>query len=851
MALASGSQLGPYVILSRIGAGGMGEVYCARDPRLGRKVAIKILLADFAADQERLARFEQETKSLALLNHPNILHIYDSGIQDGVPFIVMELLEGENLRDRMDGQPLPIRKAVEIARQVATGLAAAHEKGIVHRDLKPENIFLTEDDRVKILDFGLAKLRVMDLDTSDVTQGMAAMASVTQAGMVVGTVGYLSPEQVTGKSADSRSDIFSLGVVLWEMLQGARPFRGASAVETMHAILKEDPKESTRMVGLPEDLLRILRRCMEKEPRARFQNARDLAFALESVAFTAMSQTAFPVVRRFWKPVLLWSAGLLGALGLLGGIYAMGNRSQHMVMPSFRRATYLRDRILEARFGPDGQTYVMALAKPGHRTELRSGRMDGIASQLLDFPQGTHVLSISCKGEMALLTNSEGSGSGLLSRAPMGGGSPRPIQEDVVSADWGPDGETLAVIRNSLTGTKRVEYPMGTLLFEVPSAYVVENIRVSPKGDLVAFSVIRSAGAGELHVVDLKGKGRVLVQGQCDSLVWSPGGDEILYTVVGEEDRREIRAVNLSGRSRPIHSILGNLSLCDMAPDGRVLVSHFLSRRSIQLITQGEDKDASWLHSSVIADLSLDGQTMIFAEVMDGRGLSGAYLRKVGEPGAVRLGLGDPLSMSPDGQWALVLRAGVENRLVLLPTGTGTERVLPAPGLDPKWGVFLRDNLRILMAAVDAQGQFHYYLQRMDTGAVEPLPWKVRPEAYVAMAPDGDRIAVGAIDGKLYLHSLSGKPSREYTGFAAGEEALQWSQDGKRLYTMERSVLPGRIHEVDLATGRKKLWRELGAVSAPGQLGIDSVSMTPDGKTYGYSYSQVLTSDLYLMTGWK
>ena len=320
MTLAAGTKLGPYEVVSAAGAGGMGEVYRARDSRLNREVAIKVLPAAFARDPERLRRFQQEAQAVAALNHPNILAIHDFGEHDGSPYLVTEFLEGETLRGRLNSGALPARKASEFAEQIARGLAAAHDKGIVHRDLKPENIFVTRDGRVKILDFGLAKLTRPDRRTSS---DAATLASQTEPGVVMGTAGYMSPEQVKGQVADHRSDLFSFGAILYEMLSGKRAFRGETSVETMSAILKEDPPEfaeTNRTV--PPALDRIVRHCLEKNPEERFQSARDVAFALGALSESGSAATstvkigARPAWRR-WVRVVAEVALLGAALSLL------------------------------------------------------------------------------------------------------------------------------------------------------------------------------------------------------------------------------------------------------------------------------------------------------------------------------------------------------------------------------------------------------------------------------------------------------------------------------------------------------------------------------------------------------
>ena len=291
MPLPAGARFGPYEIVAPLGAGGMGEVYRARDPRLGRDVAIKVLPAGLSADSERLERFEQEARAAAALSHPNILAVHDIGIDGGTPYIVSELLDGDTLRERLAAGALPVRKAVEFAVHIAHGLAAAHDKGIVHRDLKPENIFITVDGRVKILDFGLAKLTQAE-PSADLSVA-PTMVPPTTPGMVMGTVGYMAPEQVRGVAADHRADIFAFGAVLYEMLSGGRAFRGATPADTMTAILKEDPPDLPAAERrIPPALARIVDRCLEKNPAARFKSADDLGFALETLSTHSDSQMA-------------------------------------------------------------------------------------------------------------------------------------------------------------------------------------------------------------------------------------------------------------------------------------------------------------------------------------------------------------------------------------------------------------------------------------------------------------------------------------------------------------------------------------------------------------------------------
>src|SRR5438270_3103778 len=315
MALSPGTKLGPYEVVSPAGAGGMGEVYRARDSRLNREVAIKVLPAQFSRDPDRVSRFRQEAQAAAALNHPNILAIHDFGEHDGSVYIVAEMLEGETLRERVRAGALSTRKAGDYAEQTARGLAAAHEKGIVHRDLKPENVFITKDGRVKILDFGLAKQSILEAGASSYTATMAG-PEPTQPGTVMGTVGYMSPEQVRGKALDHRSDLFSFGAILYEMISGKRAFKGDSSIETMNAILKEDPPElSDSGLNITPGLDRIIHHCLEKEPAMRFQSARDLAFDLESLS--SLSSSTKPVVGSRVSSVARYRTPLLVAIPVL------------------------------------------------------------------------------------------------------------------------------------------------------------------------------------------------------------------------------------------------------------------------------------------------------------------------------------------------------------------------------------------------------------------------------------------------------------------------------------------------------------------------------------------------------
>src|ERR1035438_1206944 len=462
MPFPADTQFGPYKIIALIGSGGMGEVYRARDTRLLRDVALKVLPAAFTNDPERLRRFEQEARAVAALNHPNIVSVYDVGAADAVHYIVSELLEGETLRERIPASGMPTRKAIELAVQLANGLAAAHDQGIVHRDLKPENVFVTRTGHVKILDFGLAKLRQAG-PPSDTVDGVTALE--TGAGQVLGTVGYMSPEQFRGEPADHRSDLFSFGSILYEMLCGQRAFRRNTGAETMTAILNEEPPEfSASSVAPTPALERIVRHCLEKQPSRRFQSAHDIAFDLESLSGISGSAAGVAAgTRRFW--VLPAGIALVAlAVGLILGLWLHPRNADSPL--KLRRITFRRGTLWSARFTPDGNT-IYSAAWDGRPAELFVAQRGNTESRPFGLSSAS-ILGVSPSGELAVSLNQrylEGfEYAGMLARTSQGGGAPRDILDAVEYADWSPDGTALTVVRR-VEGKVRLEYPLGKALY--------------------------------------------------------------------------------------------------------------------------------------------------------------------------------------------------------------------------------------------------------------------------------------------------------------------------------------------------------------------------------------------------
>ncbi len=856
MTLSAGSKLGPYEILGQIGAGGMGEVYRAKDPRLGREVAIKVLPASFSQDADRLRRFEQEAKAAGVLNHPNITAVYDIGTNasDGAPYVVQELLEGETLRAELSGGRFSPRKANDYATQIAHGLAAAHEKGIVHRDLKPENLFVTNDGRVKILDFGLAKLTQPGEGFGPQTNLPTATAG-TEPGVVMGTLGYMSPEQIKGKPADARSDIFAFGAILYEMLSGKRAFHADSAGETMAAILKEDPPDLfVTNQSISPGLERIVRHCLEKNPERRFHSAHDLAFDLEALSGTSGQSVPAAGAAKAGRRKLPWL--VLAAAAGIAAAFAAGHflwRAKAPSQPTFERLTFRRGNLGAARFAPDGKSVVYGASWEGKPIEIYTTRPGSPESTPLGYKNAS-LFGVSSSGELALsLRTSFLSGSmgiGTLARAPLGGGVPREILEFVEWADWAPNGRDLAIIR-FLDGKNRLEFPIGKVLYATERGFF--SPRFSPRGDRIAFL----ERGGTLFVTDLSGKTTKLAGPGLRgiSLAWEASGDEIWTDDRSRNGEGQILAIDLSGQTRVVARAPGRLIPYDIAADGRALVEHASSRRSVVGLAPGESKerDLSWFDGTEPVALSADGKTVLLSEFGDAGGRNESfYLRKTDGSPPVKLGEGDAQDLSPDGRWVLV-RSNDAKELALVPTGTGAAVKLPTLGFE---GVdrssFLDDGRRLLIFAREKGEPGQFYVQDIPSGKPQKVAGKGFGFAGRAVSPDSKWIVGFGRDWKddLLLLPLDGGEPRTIPDTKT-IDLIRWSGDGKALFAVEFGSLPARVVRLDVATGRRALWREVGPPDLSGVIEIASVLMTPDAKSYVYGYSSAVISDLYIVKGLK
>ena len=864
MNLTPGSKLGPYEIVAPLGAGGMGEVFRARDSRLKREVAIKVLPQAFSLDADRLRRFEQEALATAALNHPNILAVFDIGTHEGAPYVVSELLEGETLRDRLRGGSIAVRKTLDYALQIAHGLAAAHEKGIVHRDLKPENLFITKDGRVKILDFGLAKLTQSDPGDHS---SLPTMTHATEAGVVLGTAGYMSPEQVRGIAVDARSDIFSFGAILYEMISGKRAFHGDTAADTMSAILKEDPPdfaETNRNVS--PALERIVQHCLEKNPEARFHSASDIAFDLEHLTgvsgATARAATAAVAgARPRGKLLVMAASGCVLALLMLGVGWFLGRGSGRVAPPEYQQITFRTGSIGNARFTPDGSV-VFSASWDGGDTQLYMARSDDPGARELGM-KDTELLAVSKSGELAVRLKTSAYGgyarSGTLARVPLSGGTPREVLENVQDADWSPNGDSLAVVRYVPENSHwRLEYPIGKVLFD--SIGWISHPKISPDGKWVAFadhdnpggddegSVAVIAADGKDNNVDKKlSKGWSSLQG----ILWSPAGDEIWFTSSNSGFAANPRAVTLSGKLRTITNVPGGMWLQDLRNGAALMIAH-QRRIGIQGRAPGgkEEHELGWFGWSILHDISPDGRKVLFDEEADGGGPDyTVFLRDTDGSPPARIGEGNAMAISPDAKWAIT-KPAKGGSLNLVPTGAGAARTLTHDAVSYSEARWLPDGKRLLASGIETGHGTRDYLIDLSTGDSKPFT----PEgvAGTQLSPDGRSTAVLGPDGKWGTWPLDGSGIHLIPGLDSSNNVTGWSPDGGSVYVVSSRVgqRTAKVYQVDVATGKVQLWKTFGADVGAGVSSVDGPFLSHDGTAYAYIYTRTL-SEAFVVTGLK
>ncbi len=870
MALATGTRLGPYEVSGSLGAGGMGEVYRAKDTRLGRSVAIKVLPPDLAADPERKRRFEQEARAVSALNHPNICALYDIGSASlpGTPrfdYLVMEFLDGQSLANRIAKGPMPLREALECAAQVADALSKAHRQGVVHRDIKPGNVILTKEG-AKLLDFGLAKARpVLSAVDATATQSVTSFP-VTQAGVVVGTVPYMAPEQLEGHEADARTDIFAFGAMLYEMLSGRRAFDGASQASVIASIMTADPPSlAERQTVAPPSVERLVRQCLIKDPDKRWQSAGDIARHLEGIleelhlplSGTGTAVIAAPPQSRTRRIAFLSVGGLVVA-ALAGAAFLIGKRASDRPLPTFHRLTFRRGTVGNAFFTPDGQSVVYTAQWDGQPKEIFTVRADGVDSVPRDGTKGFEASAISSKNELALTHRA------TLSTAPLASGAPRDILRGVTSADWNPDGSQLAVARRGA-----LEYPAGKVIYKARQEFLrISNVRVSPRGDLLAFQE-HDIGHGKIVVIDTAGKIKT-ESSYYDGVhppSWTPAGEEVWFSATTLSGKESIRALNLAGRER---SVLRDplLLLKDISRDGRVLLSTDDYVFSMNGKTAGDtaERNLTYYGWSLLDDISPDGRTIMFTEggESDNTNDWSVFLRGTDGSPPQRLGRGFYGKMSPDGKWVATL---VVDRNV--PFGKGGDQVMLIPtGADEQRPVTHNNGVRhgVIGWLPDSSAVLYCDGKRTWLAPVDGRPpAPVTPEGWVGtylVSPDGKHVLASPPneDSTMYSFSLDGREKVHYPAL----DLAKWEPVGFHDATRVRVVpfqplgveairLPVPVYLLDLKSGKVEPWKEIGAEVPRAGLTTNlsrgiRLAFSADGESYAFTYGNRL-STLYVAEG--
>ena len=887
-----GETIGPYEVLSQLGSGAMGVVYLAQDGRLGRKIALKLLPSQFTNDKDRLRRFQQEARSASALNHPNILTVYEVEQRDGLNYIATEFVDGVTLRQHMHARHMSLDEVLTIAIQVASALQAAHAAGIAHRDIKPENIMIRSDGYIKVLDFGLAKLTENELSPS---------AAETNPGVVMGTPRYMSPEQARGLDVDLRTDIFSLGTVIYELVTGKLPFEGETTSDVIAALIKEEPEPMrTTVPDLPVEFEEVVSKALVKDRGLRYQTIAEFLSALQGLkdkiksgalvhpnddslnAQTVKTRTATdPQAKHKTERVSLskgWTLTIaLGLIVIVGvvAVLSFGRRS-----PSVKDSPSVKEKIEEtsiqltnrdgfisaARFAPDGKRVIYSAGFDGKLLELFYNNGEAAESRPVGI-ESASLKSVSRSGKIAVLVNFELNWSdgynGTLQILPAGGVQPEASIDGVDDAAFAPD-DTFAILRTGLDGEQRLEYPEGTLLYK--STGWMSYPRFSPKGDKIAFFEHPVGDfSGSIAVFDLASKTKTDISTDWQALkglAWNPKTNDIWFGGSKESKTAYINAVSLSGQlQKKLYNLPAqNARVEDISDDGRILITQGTNHTTMMMLHDklpGEvvNPRGAW---STSADISPDGKTLLFYqwgyESSDGSDVSGVYLQRLDGSEPVKLGPGKALALSPDGKWALALKpTRPQPQLILLPTSQGQPKPLANPRIkEYYYASFFPDGSQILFTGVEARDQavIRSFVQDLKTGQIHPLTGEGAKA--IRVSPDGKRVITLQPDKTFYIQGLDGGEPKEIPGLEPGDEPIQWSDDGRAVFVKAAGDFATKIYRVNLATGKRQEWKDIDPLNKIGLVGLEvnsgGILITPDGKVCIYTYwtlvQQILSASI-------
>lgn len=835
----------------------MGEVYRARDTRLNRTVAIKVLPQQFSSDPDLKQRFDREARAISSLNHPRICTLHDVGSQDGVDFLVMEYLEGESLAERLRKGPLSLKDALKVGIEICEGLEAAQRAGIVHRDLKPGNIMLAKNG-AKLMDFGLAKAAVSGIGpaaSAPLLSGARTMTEatplspLTSAGMIIGTIQYMAPEQIEGKEADARSDLFALGAVLYEMVSGKRPFEGKSQLSLATAIMEKDP-EPLRMIKplTPAAFEHVVSSCLAKNPEDRFQNAHDVRLELEWIAKDLPELSASCPAVKPAQPllrVLPWAITAVVVLLAMGALFLAGRERPE---PLYANISHREGTLLGARFSRDGQTIVYSGRWEGEPSRISVARVGNPESRPLGISEA-QVESISSSDELAVFLGCEENFflncGGTLATVSLAGGSPRTLAEHVAQADWHPDGKRMVISVISPDGP-RLEFPPGHIIYQQKAGWF-GHPRFSPDGSMIAFEnhPIFGNDDGQVELLDMNGKLTSMFRStSVEGLAWSPDGKELWFAATkagGWADT--IYAVRPGGKERVVLTS-PSIRLYDISKDGLLLISHETWRRQIIGFFPGDKTEHpySWADASQPTGLSADGRLLSFYEAGELYALAQdtqSYYRPTDGSPAVRVGTGT-IAISPDGKWVAIGSNKTEPKhpLQIQPLAAGEARDLPTPALVAfdliRW---CGDSRQIVYEAQTEQGNWNAYRQNIESGPPVLLMADVR-DAYPALSSDG-KMAALRNGREIFLVPERGAPV-PLKGALSSEFPVVFAAGGKSLLVAQATGRELALTLIDLANGSRQPWKRFPDESSTDQL----FAVTSDLKYYAYPFPR-FSSVLY------